>query len=312
MRILSSLPVRKEQREQVRSILSEAELVGVKDFSQVDPDAEVLISFGQDITEETLSNYPKLHWIQVMSAGIDHLPLQAMAERGVALTNTRGAHHIQMSEHILWSILTILRQGQITINHQDRKVWDPEVRIEELYGKTVCIVGAGSIGEDVAKKCRAFGMTVWGISHREKNNQAYDQIGMVNDLPTFLGMSDIVVVILPLTTKTFGMFDSNLINQMKTGSYLVNVARGAVVDESALLEALNTGKIRAAALDVFVQEPLPSSSPFWGMSNVLLTPHIAGRSPHYLARTFDIFTKNLKVYPNFSRMPNHIEISRGY
>jgi len=312
MKILSSLPVRKEQREQVRSILSEAELVGVKDFSQADQDVEVLVSFGHDITEEALFNYPKLRWIQVMSAGIDHLPLQAMAERGVALTNARGAHHIQMSEHILWSILTIMRQGQISINHQARKVWDPEVRIEELYGKTVCIVGAGSIGEAVAKKCRAFGMTVWGISHREKNHQAYDQMGMTNDLPAFLGMSDIVVVILPLTSKTLGMFDGDLINQMKTGSYLVNVSRGAVVDESALVEALTTGKIRAAALDVFVQEPLPASSPFWGMENVLLTPHIAGRSPDYLARTFEIFAKNLTVYPDFSRMPNHIEISRGY
>lgn len=312
MKILCSLPVRKEQREQVRSILNEAEFLGVKDFSQVDQDVEVLVSFGQDIKEETLFHYPKLRWIQVMSAGIDHLPLQAMAERGVALTNTRGAHYIQMSEHIMWSILTIMRQGQISISNQDRKVWDPEVRIEELYGKTVCIVGAGSIGEAVAKKCRAFGMTVWGISHKEKNNQAYDQIGMINDLPAFLGMSDIVVVILPLTTKTFEMFNRDLINQMKTGSYLVNVARGAVVDESALVEALNTGKIRAAALDVFVQEPLPVSSPFWGMGNVLLTPHIAGRSPHYLARTFEIFIKNLKVYPDFSRMRNHIEISRGY
>ena len=312
MKILCSLPVRKEQREQVRSILGEAELLGVKDFSQVDPEVEVLVSIGQDITEETLLNYPKLRWIQVMSAGIDHLPLQAIAEHGVALTNARGAHQIQMSEHIMWSILTILRQGQISIRHQERKVWDQEVHIEELYGKTVCIVGAGSIGEAVAKKCRAFGMTVWGISHKEKIHQGYDQLGMTHDLATFLGMSDIVVVILPLTSKTYGLFNSDLIRQMKTGSYLVNVARGAVVDDEALLEALNTGKIRAAALDVFEQEPLPTSSPFWGMENVLLTPHIAGRSRYYLARTFEIFMKNLEVYPDFSRMVNHIEISKGY
>jgi len=312
MKILCSLPVRKAQREQVRSLLSDAELLGVKDFSQVDQDAEVLVSFGQDITEETLFHFPKLRWIQVMSAGIDHLPLQAMAGRGIALTNARGAHHIQMSEHILWSILTIMRQGQITIHHQERKVWDPEVRIEEMYAKTVCIIGAGSIGEAVAKKCRAFGMTVWGISHSVKNHQAYDRIGTTNDLTAFLGMSDIVVVILPLTAETFGMFNKDLFSHMKAGSYFVNVARGAVVDESALVEALNTGNIRAAALDVFVQEPLPGSSPFWGMDNVLLTPHIAGRSPHYLARTFDIFLKNLKVYPDFSQMVNHIEISRGY
>jgi len=108
------------------------------------------------------------------------------------------------------------------------------------------------------------------------------------------------------------MFNRDLISHMKTGSYLVNTARGAVVDESALLEALYTGKIRAAALDVFVEEPLPESSPFWGMGNVLLTPHIAGRSPHYLERTFEIFMENLAVYPDFSQMLNHIEISRGY
>ncbi len=312
MKILCSLPVRKEQREQVRSILSNAEFLGVKDFSQVDQDVEVLVSFGQDITEETLFHFPKLRWIQVMSAGIDHLPLQAMAGRGIVLTNARGAHQIQMSEHILWSILTIMRQGQISIHHQERKVWDPEVRIEELYGKTVCIVGAGSIGEAVAKKCRAFGMTVWGISHSVKNHQAYDRIGMINDLRAFLSMSDVVIVIVPLTSETFGMFNRELINQMKTGSYLINVARGAVVDETALVEALKTGKIRAAALDVFAQEPLSESSPFWEMGNVLLTPHIAGRSPHYVARTFEIFTKNLKVYPDFSQMLNHIDISRGY
>lgn len=312
MKILCSLPVRKEQREKVRSILSDAELMGVKDFSQVDKDAEVLVSMGQDITEETLLHYPKLRWIHVMSAGIDQLPLQAIAGRGIALTNARGAHHIQMSEHILWNMLTIMRQGQISIHHQDEKVWNPEVRIEELYEKTVCIVGAGSIGGAVAKKCRAFGMTVWGITHSPKNHEAYDRVGTITNLPAFLGLSDIVVLLLPLTSETVGLFDENLINQMKPGSYFINVARGALVDEYALVDALNTGKIRAAALDVFTQEPLPEKSPFWRMRNVLLTPHIAGRSPHYVARTFEIFTKNLKVYPDFSQMRNHIEISRGY
>ena len=312
MKILCSLPVQKEQREQVRSILSEAEFLGVKDFSQVDQDVEVLVSFGQEITEESMSNYPNLRWIQVMSAGIDHLPLKAMARRGIALTNARGVHQIQMSEHILWSILTIMRQGQITIRQQVRKVWDPEVRIEELHGKTVCIVGAGSIGEAVAKKCRAFGMTVWGITHSEKKHQAYDRMGTMNDLAAFLGSSDIVVVLLPLTDETSGMFNKNLFSQMKAGSYFVNVARGAVVNEPDLLVALNTGKIRAAALDVFMQEPLPESSLFWEMDNVLLTPHIGGRTPYYMARTFEIFTKNLRLYPNFTQMHNHIDLSKGY
>ena len=312
MKILSSLPVQKVQRENVRSILSEAEFLGVKDFSQVDQDVEILVSFGQEITEETILNFPRLRWIQVMSAGIDHLPLQTMAVRGIALTNVRGVHQIQMSEHILWNILTLMRQGQIYIRHQVQKVWDPEVRIEELYGKTVCIVGAGSIGEAVAKKCRAFGMTVWGVSRSGKKHQAYDCMGTMDDLPAFLGSSDIVVVILPLTAETFGMFNKDLFSQMKAGSYFVNVARGPVVNEPDLLVALNTGKIRAAALDVFMQEPLPQSSPFWGLDNVLLTPHVGGRTPHYTARAFEIFMKNLRFYPDFEQMHNHIDLSKGY
>jgi len=312
MKILCSLPVQKEQQKQVRSILSEAELVGVTDFSQMDQDVEALIGFGQDITAETLSHYPKLRWIQAISAGIDNLPLQAMAARGIALTNARGVHQIQMSEHILWSILTIMRQGQMSIRHQDQKIWEPEVELEELYGKTVCIVGAGSIGEAVAKKCRAFGMTVWGIAHSVKTDQAYDRMGTMTDLTVFLEKSDIVVVLLPLTAETSGIFNKDLFCQMKTGSYFINVARGPVVNEEDLMVALNTGKIRAAALDVFKQEPLPESSLFWGMDNVLLTPHIAGHTPHYTARVLEIFNKNLRLYPNFEKMINYIDPSKGY
>jgi len=217
-----------------------------------------------------------------------------------------------MSEHILWSILTIMRQGQIFIRHQEQKVWDPKVRLEELYGKTVCIVGAGSIGEAVAKKCRAFGMTVWGIAHSVKKDQAYDRMGTMTDLPAFLGSSDVVVVLLPLTTETSGLFNKNLFSQMKTGGYFVNVARGPVVNEADLMVALKTGKIRAAALDVFMKEPLPESSLFWGMDNVLLTPHIAGNTPHYTARVLEIFTRNLRLYPDFKQMTNYIDLSKGY
>lgn len=312
MHILSSLPVREEQRERVRAIRKAAELIGVKDFSQNDDNAEILISFGQDITEETLDHYPNLRWIQVMSAGIDRLPHQVIAKRGITLTNARGVHQIQMSEHILWSILTLMRQGQVFIRQQEQKIWDPEIRLDELHAKTVCIVGAGSIGEAVADKCRAFGMTVLGVSRSGKNHPAYDRMGAFKDLSAFLRMSDVVVVILPLTSETVGIFNADVFGQMKDGSFFVNVARGPVIEESDLLDALNTGKIRAAALDVFVQEPLPESSPFWGMENVLLTPHIAGRSPHYTERSFEVFIKNLRVYPEVNQMHNRIDLLKGY
>lgn len=313
MKILSSLPIRDEQREYARSINGDFQLAHVKEFDEPDDEAEVLVIFGwEELAEETLRLYPRLRWIQAMSAGVDRLPLRTLAEREIVLTNVRGVHQIQMSEHIMWSMLTLVRQGHAYVRQQEKKIWDPMIRLDELYGKTVCIVGAGSIGEATAAKCRTFGMKVLGISRTGAEHPAYDRMGALERLPEFLGESDIVVVILPLTPETTGFFDAGRFAEMKRGAYFINVARGPVVDENALIEALNSGQIQAAALDVFVEEPLPTESPFWAMKNVLLTPHIAGRSPHYTERVFEVFFENLRRYPHVASMLNIINLEKGY
>lgn len=312
MKIISTMPLTPEQLEQVKAARPDLEIEVCKKFTDRDEQAEGLLTYGWDVTEQTLALYPNLKWIQGMSAGVDKFPLKALSEKGILLTNVRGAHSVQMSEQVIWGILNLLRQGRTVMHQQDQKLWSSKFRIEEMCEKTVCIVGAGTIGEAVAEKCRAFGMTVLGISRSGGNHPTYDRMGTFDDLERFLKISDIVVAILPLTPETQNYFNAERFGQMKDGAYFVNVARGPVVDEEALYQALQTGKLGGAALDVFVTEPLPESSPFWAMENVFLTPHIGGRSPNYTKRMLEILLKNLRTYPNSTSMINCINLESGY
>lgn len=312
MKILSTMKLKPDQLEQAKAVHPDIMIEVSKQFTERDEQVEGLLTYGWDVTEQTLELYPNLKWIQAMSAGVDKLPLQALAAKGILLTNVRGAHSVHMSEHVLWSILNLLRQGRIVMHQQDQKLWGNTFQIEEMYEKTVCIVGAGTIGEAIAKKCQAFGMKVWGVSRRGERRPGFDRVGSIDDIENFLKGSDIVIALLPLTPKTQNFFNAERFSQMKEGAYFINVARGPVVDEEALLQALQTGKIRAAALDVFVTEPLPETSPFWALENVFLTPHSAGRSPNYTKRMFEVFLKNVKEYPNSAAMINPINLVNGY
>ncbi len=312
MRILSTLPIKDEQRAEVQGIKQEAEYLHIENFKEHDEKAEILVVFAKPLRAEELGNYPNLRWIQMMSAGVDNLPLAELAKRGIILTNARGAHQVQMTEHVMWSLLTLFRQAHVYIRQQEQKVWNSGVKLDEMYGKTVCIVGAGRIGEAVAEKCQGFGMTVLGISKSGTSHPAYDRVGDLQELDAFLGMSDAVVVLLPLTQETERFFNAKRFAAIKRGTYFVNVARGPVVDEEALAAALEKGQVGAAALDVFVKEPLPEESHLWSMPNVVITPHIGGRSPYYSRRTFEIFLKNLRAYPEREQMANVIDLRRGY
>lgn len=312
MKIISTMSLKPDQLEQAKIVRPDLSIEIKKQFTERDDQAEGLLTYGWDITEQTLELYPNLKWIQAMAAGVDRLPLQALAAKGIRLTNVRGAHSVQMSEHVIWCILNLLRQGRAVMQQQEQKVWSIKLKIDEMNEKTVCIVGAGTIGTAVAEKCHAFGMTVWGISQSGKSHPGFDRVGRLEDIEGFLKESDIVVALLPLTPKTHRFFNAERFSQMKEGVYFINVARGPVVDEEALVHALQTGKVQSAALDVFVTEPLPETSPFWTMDQVFLTPHIAGRSPRYTQRMFEIFLKNIKEYPDSTAMINLINLENGY
>lgn len=312
LKIISTMSLKPEQLEQVKTVRSDLIIEVKKQFTERDEQVEGLLTYGWDVTEQTLELYPNLKWIQAMAAGVDQLPLHAFAAKGIILTNVRGAHSIQMSEHVIWCILNLLRPGKAVMRQQEQKVWSAKLKIDEMYGKKVCIVGAGTIGTAVAEKCHAFGMTVWGISQSGRSYPGFDRVGRLEEVEGFLKESDIVVALLPLTPQTHQFFNAECFSQMKDGVYFINVARGPVVDEKALVQALQTGKVQGAALDVFVTEPLSETSPFWTMDQVFLTPHIGGRSPRYTQRMLEVFLKNVRGYPNTNAMINTINLENGY
>lgn len=312
MRVISSIKISEERLKKLVASQPRAEIVQVKEFAEPDEKVEVLLTYGWDIKEDTVSLFPNLRWIQTLSAGVDMLPLKRFAEKDIILTNVKGAHKIQMAEHVIWSILMLLRQGQTFVRQQDKKIFSAKPKVDEMYGKTVCVVGAGTIGREIAERCNAFGMKVYGISRTGKQDEAFIRVGKPEDMPELLGMSDIVVVVLPLTSQTKGFVNSQFISMLKDGALFVNAARGPVVDEDALLEALKSGKIKAAALDVFVREPLPEDSPFWELDNVFITPHIGGRSIQASERMWEVFNYNLSKYPNFDQMKNIIDYKEEY
>lgn len=312
MRLISSISFTDEKIQEFQQLCPGVEIVQVKGFTEPDLEAEVILTYGWDVKKDTLDLFPNLRWIQSMSAGVDMLPLDTIAEKKIMLSNVQGAHQIQMSEHVIWSMLMVLRQGATFVHQQDKKSFSAKPKVDEMYGKTVCIVGAGTIGREIALKCSVFGMKVLGVSREGKQDKAFAQTYKVEDIDQALGQSDIAVIVLPLTAQTKGFINKDFINMMKDGAILINVARGPVADEEALIEALQNGKLKAAALDVFVKEPLPEESPLWEMENVFITPHIGGRTIQASERMWEVFKENLQKYPNFTNMSGIIDLKEGY
>lgn len=219
-----------------------------------------------------VEQFENLRFIQVTSAGYDRLPMDYIQEKRIALNNARGVYSIPMAEFALGGVLQLYKQSRFFLEKQQQNCWQKHRGLLELYGKTVCIIGCGSVGGECAKRFAAFGCKIVGVAHRERKDIYFDRIVSVNRLEEVLLEADIVVLSLPLTEESRHLIDRERLASMKKGTVLVNLARGAVVDTEALLRWLETGQ-GAAILDVFEKEPLPVDSPLWQMENVILTPH---------------------------------------
>lgn len=278
-------------------------------------EADVL--YGARVPDIVPAETPRLRWIQVPSAGVNYLRNLPVWTSNVLITSSRGVHAVAMSEQVFALLLALSRGVPRMVRAQERHEWiQSDIHPLELRGKTMGIVGWGKVGDAVAHLAHAFGMRVIGIRHSVKEPQerasscgAFDnppQIAPVDlppdmvfpmsDLHRVLGESDVVVLILPLTADTEGVIDRQALAAMKTGSLLINIGRGQVVDETALIEALQSGHVRGAGLDVFDEEPLPPQSPFWDMPNVLVAPHTGGAGEHTDTRASHLFAVNLERY----------------
>ena len=277
------------------------------------PFAEIMITYGEDLTPQIIENCVQLKWIMVISAGLELMPFAAIAERGILVTNARGIHKIPMAEYALGMILMFSRRFVELYQNQMQHKWDRTIRIDELNGQTLGVVGAGAIGSEIAKRAKAFGMKTLGVATTLRQQEEFDEMFDRSRMDEVIQRSDYLVVITPLTDETKGLIGAREIGLMKSNAVLINISRGAVVDESALLAALQTRAIRGAGLDVFNVEPLPEDHPFWSLDNVVLTPHLSSRSPKYMERAQEIFQHNLAVYvTQQGEMINRIDVKKGY
>lgn len=285
------------------------------------PETEVLCSFSVPNNWRELA--PNLRWLQYPGAGVDGLRDSGLLdpESSVVVTTATGIHAITISEYVFGSMLMFNWNWPQMVRLQDSHLWARSTGWyglggRELAGQTLGIVGMGKIGRRIAQLGRAFGMRVLGIRRsfagEKVSDPDLDQAYPPERLHELLGQSDYVVLAVPLTAETEHLIGEAELKAMKPNTYLVNIARGRVIDEQALIQALRDGWIGGAGLDVAEVEPLPSNSPLYGMPNVILTPHIAGVSVHYERRLAELFAENLRRYRASEPLLNRYDPARGY
>lgn len=220
-----------------------------------------------------IESFPKLRFIQLTSAGYDRVPMDYVREHDIEIHNARGVYSVPMAEFAVGGVLQLYKQAAFFRENQKAHRWEKHRGLRELSGRTVCIVGCGSVGTECAKRFQAFGCRVVGVATRKRMQEGFDEVLPVEGLGKALPDADVVVLAVPLTETTTGLIDAGMLARMKQDAILVNIARGAVVDETALVIALRERRLGGAVLDVFEEEPLLSGSPLWEMENVIVTPH---------------------------------------
>ena len=256
--------------------------------------ADVLMGLAQSITPAMVKAATGLKWIQALTTGVD--PLKAMKELDpkIPITSGRGIHGPQMSELAFLYMLNFARDIR-TVLH-DQKACNFERRPQRLlWNKTVVIVGVGVISEDLARCCKAFGMNVIGITSRTSAPN-FDRLMPREKLKEAASLADYLIAVLPLTPETKGIIDGAVLDAMPRHGVFINIARGPVVNEAELIDRLQRKVIAGAGLDTFVEEPLPASSPLWKMDNVIITPHIGGKSESYVDQILPLIVHNVRAF----------------
>ena len=279
-------------------------------------DVEVLLRgpMPQVIFDRLLSRCPQLMWVHSATAGVERVLTPAALERGIAITNARGVFSDPIAEYVLMMILTISRRLPLLLELQRERTWQP-LEGREMADITVGVVGLGSIGRRVAELALTFGSRV--IATRRQRGKSDGLTGSIEilppeQLPDLLSQSDFIVLALPLTSGTEDMFDAGLLSHAKPGSWLINIARGALVDERAVLRAVTDGPLGGAVLDAFRDEPLPPDSALYSSPNIIVTPHTSWSSSRVLERSIELFCDNLGRFQRAETLLNLVDPRAGY
>lgn len=277
-------------------------------------DAEALFlrwGIGGEHLQRLLAELPRLRWVHTISVGVEHVIFPGLAESDVILTNASGVFDIPIAETVLTYMLMVVKRMPEFLAQQRARRWQKQ-ELRELRGMTVGIVGLGSIGSEIARLCRPLGMRVLGLRRGGQPSHVADEVLPPERLSELLARSDFVVIAAPLTAETRGLIGAAELAAMKPDAWLINIARGPIVDEAALIEALQARRIGGACLDVFDEEPLPENHPLWGLDNVILTPHNSWSSPYIEERSIGLFLENLRRYVNGEPLLNVVDKRVGY
>ena len=257
------------------------------------------------------SGAKRLRLIQTIGAGVDAVLPAPDLPAGVRIANARGIHGEQMSEHALAMMLAFAKQLPQALANQRTRLWQ-QFTPSSLAGKTCSILGMGTIGRAVAQRAKQFGMRVIGTQREPKSYKHADEVLSPEQTQRAVRQADYLVVILPMTPQTLNLLDAKILANLQSDAVLINMARGGIVDETAVANMLREGRLRGAALDVFAEEPLPESSDLWMIPNLIITPHVAGLVPGYLDRVLKIFIDNMKRLEDGKPLINEIDRARGY
>ena len=241
-----------------------------------------------------IDEFPNLRYIQTISAGLDRVDLDYVFSHGIELHNARGVYSVPMAEFAVGGVLQLYKQAKTFFENQQARKWEKHRNLRELCGKTVTILGCGSVGTECAKRFGAFGCRILGVDLVPRKDENYDEIYPMSELDRILSETDVLVLTVPLTKDTCGMINANRLLRLKSDSILVNIARGPVVNQKELIDALSTTTIFGAVLDVFETEPLDESSILWDMGNVIITPHNSFAGEGNKTRLLGLIIRNLE------------------
>ena len=276
--------------------------------------AQALVGF---CTPELVSAGHQLHWIQLPSAGAEYcVSIDDVRERDLVVTNMQRIYGPEMADHVMAMLLSLTRGLNTYIAEQAKGEWVdrvPMARMWELQGKTMLVVGLGGIGTEVARRAKGFGMRVVATRNSSRDGPEFvDYVGLADELLELAADSHVVVNATPLTPETTGLFDEVFFDTLKSNAYFINVGRGRSVVTADMLEALRSGRLAGAGLDVTDPEPLPSGHPLWAMRNVIITPHVSAHSDIRLERFWVLVRENLRRYVNGDPMLSVVGVARGY
>lgn len=312
MRILTSHSIEKKFGDTIRDLGYEIITYDEKDVNAKEDYGEEIIIASDWVKDLDITKHKNLKYIFTITVGIDYLDLDYLKENNIILTNNNGVYAEPISEWIVYGLLQIEKSDRKNIKNQEKKVWAPRAHSFNLYDKKILFLGTGSIAIAAANRLMGFEMELNGFNTDGRKVEPFTNVYSIDEIDEVLGDMDYVVMCLPDTKDTHHFLNRDRFKKMKDKAVIVNISRGATIDEEAMIDALKSGKLKGASLDVFEEEPLGEDSPLWDMENVYIYPHISFSSEGHEEREIKSALNNLKALKGDGDFVNIIDFDKGY